>query len=238
VIVKHVITGIPKVLRAWVRAGWKSRYFVRIVFVALLVAIAVAGRRHFLSPPLLASAVYAVVQIVVLALRSDSIEPRYLAPLTAITVLWLGYGTGWLLAGRRPGKPARYALAAGCLLLACYIPFQDIVLLRENTGDGDVAQRRRTRQALSAAITHLQPAVVVDPYYYTFDTGAQSLSIPDSSDAYLERYMEQYHARWVILTADEVRFWKPEWSTHLPPWLHLRGTFDGNMLFERITPPA
>jgi 4-amino-4-deoxy-L-arabinose transferase-like glycosyltransferase len=231
----HTITGIPKVIRAWLRDGWNQQYLPRIALLLLFVSLAVAGRRYLLTAPVLASLVYGAIQVGVLSLRSDSLEPRYLAPLTALTVLWLGYGVAWIFATRRPRRPAAYALIAGCLLLAGYIPLQDAILIHYTAAeDNAVVSRRRVRLSISAAITHLDPVIVYDPYFYTFDTGAQSLSIPDSSDAYLLRYMERYHSRWIILTADEVRFWKPDWLMRLPPWLRVRGIFDGNTLFERV----
>ncbi len=232
-ILTHVVTGIPKVLMGWFRDGWEGRYLPRIVLALLLVFVAIVFRRHFLKPPLLASSVYAGLQVAVMALRSDSFEPRYLAPLTVLTVIWLGCGIAVLLAGQRLRGAARYALIAGTVFVACYVPVQDAILVRQNAADSVVAHRRRVRLAISATMTHLDPVVVFDPYFYSFDTGAQALSITQSSDAYLLSYMKQYDSRWIILTEDEVRFWRPDWLVHLPPWLKVRGVFDGNILYER-----
>jgi len=233
-ILTHVVTGIPKIITGWLRDGWERRYFPRIVLLVLLASVAIPLRRYFLTPALFASVVYGGLQIAVLAVRSDSFEPRYLAPLTALMVLWLGCGIATLLAGQRLRGPARYALILGIAFLACYVPFQDAVLVRQNAQDSPVANRRRVRRSISAQITHLDPVVVFDPYFYTFDTGAQALSIPQSSDDYLLRYMEQYNSRWIILSDDDVSFWKPQWRQELPPWLKVRGKFEGNILFERV----
>ncbi len=228
------LTGIPKVFKAWLRAGWEEHYLPRMVFVVLLGSAAIACRGFFPIAPLLASAAYAALQLAVMGVRGDSVEPRYLAPLTALAVLWLGCGIAALAAKRRASGVFRFVIIPCGLLLALYVPFQDAALARTFAAEDRAdAHRRRVRRSISANITHLDPVIVVDPYFYSYDTGAQALSIPSSSDAYLLRYMEKYHAHWIILTADEVRFWKPGWLSQLPPWVRIRGVFDGNTLFER-----
>ncbi len=231
-VVTGAITGIPKVIRAWLQAGWEDQYYPRIVFVILLFSVALISKRHLTSPPLLAAAVYCVVQIGVLSLRSDSMEPRYLAPLTAVVVICLGCGIAALPARWRPPNAAGYALYLGCAFFAVYIPFQDARLTWNISLHEDPvnAGRRRTRRSIAATITHDDPVVVFDPYYFSYDTGAQALSIPDSDDAYLMRYMDRYHSRWVILSDDEIRFWKPDWQAHLPSWLRIRAVSEGEIL--------
>jgi 4-amino-4-deoxy-L-arabinose transferase-like glycosyltransferase len=232
------VTGIPKVLRAWLQAGWEDQYYPRIVFVILLVSVALISRRHLTEPPLLAAAVYVAMQIGVLSLRANSMEPRYLAPLTAFAVLCVGCGIAALPARWRPPRAAGYALYLGCAFFAVYTPLQDArltwhTLLQE---DPATANRRRIRRSIAATITHQDPVIVFDPYFFTYDTGAQALSIPDSNDAYLMRYMDRYHSRWIILSDDEVRFWKPDWQAQLPSWLRIRAVSGGNTLFERVAP--
>ena len=237
-VLTDAVIGIPKVLRAWLQAGWEDQYYPRIVFVILLVSVALIWRRHLTDAPLLAAVVYVVMQIGVLSLRANSMEPRYLAPLTAFAVIFVGCGIAALPAEWRPPRAAGYALYLGCAFFAIYIPFQDArlawhIALQE---DPATANRRRARRLLAATITHHDPVIVFDPYFFTYDTGAQALSIPDSSDAYLMRYMDRYHSRWIILSADEVRFWKPDWQAQLPSWLRIRTVTGGNTLFERIAP--
>lgn len=237
-VITGAVTGIPKVLRAWLQAGWEDQYYPRIVFVILMASVVLIWRRRLTEPPLLAAAVYCVMQVGVLSLRADSMEPRYLAPLTAMAVLCLGCGIAALPAQWRPPRAAGYALYLGCAFFAVYIPFQDARLTWHTALQEDPvnAARRRIRRSLAETITHQDPVVVFDPYFFTYDTGAQSLSIPDSDDAYLRSYMDRYHSRWVILSDDEIRFWKPDWQTHLPPWLHIRAVSGGNTLFERVSP--
>lgn len=232
------ITGIPKVVRVWLQAGWEDQYYPRIVFVILLVSVALLSRRHLTEPPVLAAAVYGVLQIGVLGLRADSMEPRYLAPLTALAVVCLGCGIATLPARWRPPAAAGYALYLGCAFFAVYIPFQDARLTRNIALHEDPANagRRRIRRSLAATITHHDPVIVFDPYFFSYDTGAQALSIPESDDAYLLSYMDRYHSRWIILSEDEVRFWKPDWPAHLPSWLRIRAVSGGNTLFERVAP--
>jgi len=230
------VTGIPKVLRAWLQAGWEDQYYPRIIFVIMLVSVALISRRHLTEAPLLATAVYVAMQIGALSLRANSMEPRYLAPLSAFAVICVGCGIAALPAAWRPPGAAGYALYLGCTFFAVYIPFQD-ARLAWNTAlheDPATANRRRVRRTIAATITHHDPVIVFDPYFFTYDTGAQALSIPDSDDAYLMRYMDRYHSRWIILSDDEVRFWKPDWQAHLPSWLRIRAVTGGNTVFERV----
>ena len=235
--VLHAITGVPKVLRAWLRESWEYDYTPRIVFVTALLAAAILFRRRFREPPLLASVIFGVTQVAVFAIRADTVEPRYLAPLTAFTVMWLACGVADLMA-RGPGKPARYALIFGCAVCAVYFPLRDASLVRQlSAEDSHAAPWRRARRLMSAAITHQDPVIVMDPYFYSYDTGAQALSIPASDDAYLFRYMSEYHSRWIMLTNDELRFWEPLWSSQLPAGLRIRAEADGGKLFERVDSP-
>jgi hypothetical protein len=234
-VVLHAVTGIPKVLRAWLREGWEYDYTPRVVFVISLIAAAILFRRRFLEPPLFASVIFGITQIAILAIRSDTVEPRYLAPLTAFTVLWLACGVADLIAHCPAKSFGRYALLLGCAVCAVYLPLRDASLVRQfSAEDTHTASWRRARRLMSATITHQDPVIVMDPYFYSYDTGAQALSIPASDDAYLLRYMSEYHSRWIMLTNDELRFWEPQWLSQLPSGLRLRAAVDGGKLFEWV----
>jgi hypothetical protein len=150
--------------------------------------------------------------------------------------LWIACGVAELAAGSLR-KLARYALIAGCAVCAVYIPLQDARLLRHYSAVSADAQWRTARRSFSDTITHEDPVIVADPYFYTYDTGAQALSIPESDDAYLKHYMGEYHSRWIMLTGAEERFWKPAWIAQLPSWLQIRATAGGGTLFEQVDPP-
>jgi hypothetical protein len=236
-VVLHTITGIPKVLRVWLRESWEYDYTPRIIFVISLVAAAILFRRRFREPPLFASVIFGITQIAVFAIRADTVEPRYLAPLTAFTVMWLACGVADLMA-HRPGKSGRYALLLACAICAVYFPLRDTSLARQlSAEDTQAASWRRARRLMSAGITHRDPVIVMDPYFYSYDTGAQALSIPASDDAYLLRYMSEYHSRWIMLTNDELRFWEPRWLAQLPSGLRIRAEADGGKLFEWVGAP-
>ena len=236
-VVLHTVTGIPKVLRAWLRESWEYDYTPRIVFLISLAAAAILFRHRFREPPLFASAIFGITQVAVFAIRADTVEPRYLAPLTAFTVLWLACGVADLMANC-PSKSARYALMLGCAVCAVYLPLRDIGLVRQLAAeDAHTAPWRRARRLMSATITHQDPVIVVDPYFYSYDTGAQALSIPASDNAYLFRYMSEYHSRWIMLTNDELRFWEPQWLSQLPYGLRIRAEADGGKLFEWVDSP-
>ena len=230
----HTVTGVPKVLRVWLRESWEYDYTPRIVFLISLVAAVIFFRRRFGEPPLLASAVFAITQVAVFAIRADTVEPRYLAPLTAFTVMWLACGVADLLS-HCPGKQVRYALILGCAICAVYLPLRDASLVRQlSAEDTATAPWRRARRLMSATLTHQDPVIVTDPYFYSYDTGAQALSIPASDDTYLWRYMSDYHSRWIMLTNDELRFWKPQWPSQLPSGLRICTEADGGKLFEWV----
>jgi 4-amino-4-deoxy-L-arabinose transferase-like glycosyltransferase len=224
-ILMHALKGIPTVVRVWLRAGWEDQHIPRAVFVIALVCVAIAFRNRWRNPALIASAIFAVTQIAVFAVKADTVETRYLAPLTALAVIWLASG---IAASRY-----RALVATACAICAVYIVIQDAALFRQATTPTTAAQWRSDRRTLSATIAHADPVIVADPYFYTYDTGAQSLSIPDSDDAYLIRYMDEYHSRWIMLTNDEIRFWKPQWQNQLPAWLRVRARFDEGILLER-----
>jgi len=234
-VVAHTVTGIPNVFRSWLRAGWEDQYLPRLVFLLMLTGMALTWRRRLWTAPLVASTVYGALQIGAFGVRGGSVEARYLAPLTVLAVLWSGSGVAALLAKDTLQKLARYTLLAGVAFWIVYVPIQDAHLARQGASqDPAFSERRRVRREISRSITHHDPTIVVDPYFYSYDTGAQALSIPYSSDSYLMSYMEQYHCRWIILSDDEIRFWKPDWPAHLPPWLRIRGAWAGNTLFERM----
>ena len=236
-VIRHTITGIPKVVRVWLRESWEYDYTPRIVFAVALAAAAFLYRRRFREPPLLASVLFALTQIAVFAIRADTVEPRYLAPLTAFAVLWLACAVADLFT-QASGKFARCALIFACVFCAIYLPVRDAFLVRRLSAENtDTAPWRRARRQMSATITHQDPVIVADPYLYSYDTGAQALSIPTASDAYLLRYMSEYHSRWIMLTNDELQFWEPQWSSQLPSALRLRAEADGGKLFERVDSP-
>jgi hypothetical protein len=165
------------------------------------------------------------------------VEPRYLAPLTAFTVMWLACGVADLME-HGAGKSGRCALILGCSVCAVYFPLRDASLVRQlSAEDSHTAPWRRARRLMSADITHQDPVIVMDPYFYSYDTGAQALSIPVSDDAYLRRYMSEYHSRWIMLTNDELRSWEPQWSSGLPSGLRIRAEADGGKLLEWVDSP-
>ena len=229
----HALKGIPTVVRVWLRAGWEDQHIPRAVFVLALLAVAMIFRSRWRDPAPIASAVFAVTLIGVFAIKADTVETRYLAPLTALAVMWLGCGVATFIKPLPNSRGSVTSLLAACAICAVYIAIQDAALSRQATAQTTEANWRRDRRTLSATITHSDPVIVADPYFYSYDTGAQALSIPDSDDAYLIRYMDEYHSRWIMLTNTEIRFWKPAWQTQLPAWLRVRARLDEGILLER-----
>jgi len=127
-----------------------------------------------------------------------------------------------------------FTLAA---VLFFYVPFQAVSLVQTLTAEEPESTRlRRALIHLDETITHGSAVVLYAPYFYSFDTGEQALSIPASGDEFLLQYMDRYRARWIFLTEQELSFWKPEWfgGTKLPPGICVRIILPEGKLFERI----
>ena len=87
-------------------------------------------------------------------------------------------------------------------------------------------------------LTPTGPVVVESPYFYSYDTHQQALSIPDSDDRFLMGYMKRYGARAVLLSDAELAFWRPEWSKgQLPGELRVVTRFPNATLFGLVSPP-
>jgi hypothetical protein len=46
--------------------------------------------------------------------------------------------------------------------------------------------------------------------------------------------MRKYHVRWVFLTEEEMKFWRPQWQVagNLPPWLRFVEKLGTAYVFE------
>jgi len=134
---------------------------------------------------------------------------------------------------------------AACAVVLVYIPRQDTVVVRQWVEADTGENRGWMRDAADATLTNHEPVVMgFYPYFYTYDTGAQALSISESSDEYLMKYdeylmkyMDQYNCRWIILTYREISFWKPDWMEQPPSWLRVHAIIDGNTIYERVPAP-
>ena len=75
------------------------------------------------------------------------------------------------------------------------------------------------------------------PYFYSLETSASGLAIPwdhdrARSDRGLLEYMDKYHAPFVLLTDDELKYWRPDWSTSVPGELEQVARLPNSRLFR------
>jgi hypothetical protein len=134
-----------------------------------------------------------------------------------------GYQMAWE-AARGYGVAARLGAGlAAVLLWAAIIPS---VAVREiadtfHSNDPEIGYLQLAREA-QRTYTGDSPVVVGKwPYFYSLETSASGLSIPWNhdrvrSDQGLFEYMAKYHAPFVLLTDDELKYWRPDWITSVP----------------------
>ncbi|PYR56436.1 MAG: hypothetical protein DMF91_21910 [Acidobacteria bacterium] len=224
--VRHTVAGAANVARRTL-SWWFLRSVPTFVLLTIGVLLWSFGRRRVLSPEALALAVFAAATIVVLAIRGDSFEERYVDTLTVMFVLIaaLGCWRVWQIAS----TPLRRGLVAAALIVVWGV----IVPLKIRTMYADVYSLDVSLVAYRAAAAEVNrnfargtPVVVgMTPYFYSIETSAVSLNFPDAPDDYLLKYMERYGAQYVFLTNDEIDYWRPAWrsAASLPAGLRLAG---------------
>jgi hypothetical protein len=192
---------------------------------------------------LLSVVLYTSVFTFFASMGAHSAEGRYFILVHALLALWLAVSVYWMACawakGRRGNLPiAAFGLAA--LYLAVGLVPTDIRMMRTLRAVDPYLQRyTRAARMTDSQIAHGAPVVVgFHPYIYTVATGAQALAIPEASDGYLLSYMEKYHAQAVLLSDEEIAFWRPAWQNEaaVPKWLHPLGEVDGYWRY-RLEPP-
>jgi hypothetical protein len=183
--------------------------------------------------------VYLGTVLVALAPRAGSMEIRYVAPLSVLLAVLLASGTylAWMQvrqAGWINRTTAGLALGLGLLFWLGIVPWQ-VVRFAGQLGQANreqAAYLHAVRQAI--ARTGADPVVVGHwPYFYAWLSKAPALSIPDGDDDLLRQYMKRYQARWLLLTRDELAFWRPHWmGGHWPDWLESPVELDDALLWK------
>jgi hypothetical protein len=160
----------------------------------------------------------------VFAIRPLSVEVRYLALVSVLAAIVLALIVVRAVDGVRRGERGLSAVVAavGVVFWMAFVPLSDVSRTRFMRAPNPV---RVQQQALNRQVRDLVrsgPVVVETPYFYSYDTQAQALSIPQSDDRYLVAYMNRYGARNVLLSDAEMTFWRPDWSAgRLPAELHV-----------------
>jgi 4-amino-4-deoxy-L-arabinose transferase-like glycosyltransferase len=244
-----IAKGIPAVI-ATLLGLRLSRLMTATIVVSLLIVALIGPRRvsraterqRPLRVALLCLGVYTLLMISVFAVRASSVEIRYFAVLYA--ALGLGAGFSLLATAARLQRLDQFArsttiaftILSGCLWLLLIPLHLASVLEYYNSPDPQLMAYRALARQVDAAYIH-GAAVVVgsQPYFYTAATKAPSLSIPQSDDAFLLRYMQRYHARYIFLTDSELAYWKPDWQPpgHPPTQIEPVARIGQSTLFKR-----
>lgn len=238
--VRWVAMGTVQVALALAKA-WAASSMLTAGLIALLVLAALLQvPKHWRRPEWIAAAVYVATTVGIFAIRPRSVEVRYLALVSILGAIVFMAVTVHAIADLRRGKRGTPLLiaAAGLVFWVAVVPFSDVSLsrlMRQPNADR-IAQRAihlRVRD-----LTPTGPVVVESPYFYSYDTQRQALSIPDSDDRYLMSYMNRYGARTVLLSDAELAFWRPAWSKgQLPGELHVVERFPKASLFGVAAAP-
>lgn len=237
---RHVATGAVKVARRTL-SWWSLGSIPVAAFMAACIAVWGLGRGRFLTPEAAGVAVFAAASFGLLAIRADSFEERYIAPVTVFYALFSALGAWrlWQLAG----TPERRAVAAAAIgivwgLLIPSRAWQTYVHTYRSSPS--LVAYRSAASEVDRRFARGTPVVVGnEPYFYTVETKRVALSIPDGPDDVLLRYMDKYGSRFVFLTGQELDFWRPAWRSpwQLPGRVRLAGTLDDGYVFEAL-PPA
>ena len=237
---KWVVGGVPTVIRAML-TDWASSSRLVAVALAVLAAAAISVLpRVWRRAEWIACVLVAVTTIGVVAVRPLSVEVRYLAFLSVLAAIVLALIVVRAVNDVRRGERGMaVAIAvAGIGFWLAHVPMADIALTRflHARSPGRVQQQATNR--LVRDLVQSRPVVVASPYFYSYDTRTQALSMPQSDDRYLVGYMKRFGARNVMLRDGEMWFWRPDWSAgRLPPELHVVARVNDVSLLELSSSP-
>jgi 4-amino-4-deoxy-L-arabinose transferase-like glycosyltransferase len=179
-----------------------------------------------LQPLIFGLLLFTAVAISVFAIRAESFQLRYLI-LAALgfAALLTGSGIAAAIDWRRRRNVFSLAHCVISLMLwVAWLAVTNALLWRHSSAvNPEIARYESLAKTIAEQIGVDRPVVTgTIPYYFTLITGAQSLSIPESDDAYLVEYMKRYGARHVLLTREEMMFWRPQWNRETGPPAPLR----------------
>jgi len=211
--------------------------------LAILAGAAALGFsmfRRLYSAEVIAAMVYAATSLPMFAIRGDSFEIRYFGTLGVLVGLLVGAGfveAVRLVRSRIRRRDVRLVavVASGILVVGAIARVAWPAVQQTYTTFAARIELEAIAREADARFARGRPVVVgTKPYYYTRVTGASALSIPWSSDDYLESYMKKYGASYLILTEEEQAFWRPNWKSP-PSFLQLEGRIGSAYIYRRVT---
>ncbi len=239
-VTRRWLRGLVPFAKTVVRGGAAGSYPAAALLAILAAAIALQNRRSLATPGALGFLVYVATLVVLLAFSGTWMESRYFIAAYVVFSAWLIWGIfeafRTFLENRRNFFSAGIAAAAASCFVFFFVP-ADLAIAREQRSP-DLKENvpyMRVARLVNENIAHGGPVVVGHhPYLYSVATGAQALSIPESDDEYLLSYMRKYRARHVLLSEEELAFWRPAWTSSggLPKNISLRQRLDGYSVFE------
>lgn len=237
--IKWVVMGVPRVLIAML-TDWASSMRVAAIAIAVLLAAAIPLLRGvWRRTEWIACAVLAATTIGVFAIRPLSVEVRYLALVSLLAAITLALIVMRAVGDVRRGKRGLAVVIAvvGIVFWAVLVPMADVARMRFTHGPNPERVRQQAVNRQVRDLARPGPVVVGSPYFYTYDTQAQALSMPQSDDRYLVDYMSRFGARNVLLSDAEMEFWRPEWSAgRLPAELQVVTRLDEASVLGIRTP--
>lgn len=243
-LVKSVVNGMMKVV--WRMGGeWSMHEWEWAIALMILVAPLGLERKVWRRPETWGVLAYGATALGAFSIRGESIEPRYLSLVSVLVAMLAVRGLLSLPSGvPRAGRLGRMMLGTKAVVAAsfgiailydCWRTFTFRAAVNPET-----AAYAALARTVDSAYAKGRPVVVGDaPYFYTYATGAPSLSFPEASDAYLLQYMDRYHAPLVLLTAHELGYWRPAWQSTagLPDGLWLVHEAEDARVYERTRQP-
>lgn len=233
---------VKRLLKWW---SLDSRWGWMVFLLGASVAFVLSRKsRWWRTPEFIAIAVLLVPYVLMMAIRYESFEGRYLSVLTSlfVTIAALGGVEAWTVARQLNHKALRRVasisvISALVLVWGFHIPrYCHTVYSRVYSPSQRLIAYRDLYRELNSRYAAHRPVVVAMPYYYTWWTSSPSVVFPMASDAYLLDYMDKYGARYILLTEAEIKERRPEWATggRLPDGLsRLPDLRPGVFLFQR-----
>ena len=236
----HYLAGFRPSIRELIRSTSDSDYLAAVALGMLAMLITLYDPGALRTPEFLATVVYGAIFLGFEALTGGGAEGRYLVLLQALFAAWLFTSVYkvWLefRAGRRDWLRLGI-VTLGTLYVAILLPRHDYEVARSRRAvDHQNAEYMRMAERVNLDITHNAPVIVGDhAYYYTVSTGAQALSIPESSDDYLLSYMKKYGANYIFLSDAERQFWKSSWTRvgGTPEFIQLRANLGKYYVYQK-----
>ena len=222
--IRWVLVGTPKVLIA-IGTEWASSSRAAVIALAVLMAAAIRLLpSHWRRAEWIACALCVATTVGVFAIRPLSVEVRYLALVSVLAAIVFALIVVRAVSDVRRGERGLAIVVAGVgvAFWIAFVPLSNVARTRFMRAPNPVRVQQRALNRRVRDLVRSGPVVVETPYFYSYDTKGQALSIPLSDDRYLLAYMNRFGAQSVLLSDGEMAFWRPDWSAgRLPAELHV-----------------